>query len=363
MLDIDSLSSQVLKNCCISDSHHAGLYSVCGLALRLRDLYKWEQGLAPWIETESSVMLEWIGDKEDEWDRLAEREFAPITLMGSRYDPFNVSGINNILEPYGLYYGAGYARSLKPTFFLAELEEKQEINGHLVLVLGRELARDLFTMPALTQDDTILFRRESAQLYLWDQIIFLKKSGRRALKFGLENYGLKDQEQENLKRHLARIAEAEMGTYIFHELGELEDNIFDRTIWREIIAAFPHSPIELLVRTVKDLLADTNEYGPLQHIMKERKISSLAFFAAFLDGLRKELFPELIEAFQAFTLQFNWQLIEQAVAIAYNRAKHYALDISGIYLRGKRKKDMGWVESEIERRLLEPLGIKRNKQN
>ena len=40
------MTEQVLRNCHISYARHAGLYSICGLALRLRDLYKWEMGLA-----------------------------------------------------------------------------------------------------------------------------------------------------------------------------------------------------------------------------------------------------------------------------------------------------------------------------
>jgi hypothetical protein len=60
MLEFDSIIHQVLQNCDISDARHAGLYSVCGLALRLRDLYKWEKGLNPWEEKDSSEVLEWI---------------------------------------------------------------------------------------------------------------------------------------------------------------------------------------------------------------------------------------------------------------------------------------------------------------
>ena len=63
VLELDAIISQVLRNCSISDSRHAGLYSVCGLALRLRDLYKWEKRLDPWVEEDSSKILEWIGEK------------------------------------------------------------------------------------------------------------------------------------------------------------------------------------------------------------------------------------------------------------------------------------------------------------
>ena len=68
------IASQVLENCSISDSRHAGLYSICGLALRLRDLYKWEKGLDPWVEKDSSEILEWIGKKEEKWEDLADRD-------------------------------------------------------------------------------------------------------------------------------------------------------------------------------------------------------------------------------------------------------------------------------------------------
>ncbi|MGA8181179.1 MAG: Sfum_1244 family protein, partial [Desulfobacterales bacterium] len=261
MFQIDDIADQVLTNCNIADSQHAGLYSICGLALRLRDLYKWENRLDPWIENDPSEVLKWIGDKEDAWEELAEKEFKDIRLVGRRFDPFDVKGINEILEPYGFIYGGGYARSLKPSFFLAALENKKEINHIAVFILDREFARDLLTIPALSQDNCIYIRKESARLFLWDQIFYVKKSGRYALKFGLEDYGLKDETPEDLHRNLPIIAANETDTYIYHELGEIRDAIFDRKTWQEIIASFPHTPIELLTRTVKDLLADTGRYG------------------------------------------------------------------------------------------------------
>ena len=62
---LETVVNQVVHNCNISDARYAGYYSVCGLALRLRDLYKWEKGLDPWVEDEPSKVLEWIGERED----------------------------------------------------------------------------------------------------------------------------------------------------------------------------------------------------------------------------------------------------------------------------------------------------------
>lgn len=357
MAQLDSIARQVFHNCTISDARYAGYYSICGLALRLRDLYKWEKGLDPWVEDESSLVLEWIGNKEEKWESLVESDLSEITIFGRSYDPFDTKRINAILEPEGLFYGAGYVYSLKPSFFLARLEEKRRINGFPVYYLGRELARDLLTVAALSQDDRILIRKESAKLFLWDKIFFIKRSGREALRFALESYGLNMQDTEGLHSAFAEISDAETESYVYHELGEIKDRDFDRDAWRDMIASFPHTPVELLVRSVKDILADTNEYGKLRYITREKKSASLAFFAAFLDGLRKELFPEMIEAFKAFVHTRDWRLIETAADAGYERAKSYAQLICSIYQAGKKNNDMQWVASEIEKQLLEPLGI------
>jgi len=357
VFDLDSIVRQVQQNCSISDSRHAGLYSVCGLALRLRDLYKWEKGLDPWVERESSEILEWIESKEEQWGELLDLDFNEITIDGSRYDPCDSTGINRVLNPHGFLYGAGYVHSLKPSFFLGVLEDKRQIDGYTVYTLGRELARDLLTTPALSQNNCIVVRQESAKLFLWDLILFTKKSGQEALHFGLANYGLKRRDSKAVHRNLARIAAAETEIFMYHEFGELRDTALEPTLWREIVATFPHTPIELLARSIKDFLADTNQYGTLRHIVGNRKAASLGFYVAFLDGLRKELFPELPVAFKEFARTLNWHIIEEAIAAGYETAKSLAQSLSSIFQKGKVKNDMTWVERKIEKRLLAPLGI------
>ena len=352
MFDIDDITRQVLHNCDISDAYHAGMFSICGLALRLRDLYKWEKGLPAWEESDSGEVLEWIENKENKWESYPENGFEELTISGRTFDPFDTVGINMVLEPHNIFYGAGYARSLKPTFFLADIAEKTSLGGNMIYTLGRELARDLLTIPALTQEDCVILRQESARLYIWDSIFYIKKSARPALKFALESCGLKNQEPKALRPHLTTILAALKTSYIYHEIGELHDTDFDRDTWREIIAAYPYSPVEYLARAVKDLLADTNNYGTLRYIVKERKTASLAFYAAFLDGLAKEFFPELLTSFQNFTQTGDWGIIDQAVSRGYDTAKKHAVLITDLYQEGIRKNDKKWAESEIQKRLL-----------
>jgi hypothetical protein len=357
MGELDKLIPQVLENCDISDARHAGLFSVCGLALRLRDLYKWEKGLDPWLEKDPSAILDWIGQKEQIWEEIADNDYGKLSLFDSTYEPFDTAGINAVLEPHGLFYGAGYARSLKPTFFLARLEDKRNVDGFTVYTLGRELARDLLTLPALLQDQSILLRRESGTFFLWDQIFYIKKSGRPALNFALEACGVKDPDPKKLRRKLAALYDVQRDTFIYHEIGEIRDTVFDVDIWRQVISEFPHTPVEILARSIKDLLADTNTHGTLQHIIKKRSPAMLGFYVAFLDGLLKELFPEIRPAFQDFAQSGNWQIIENAVSSGFNTAEHYAREIVRIFLAGKKSSDMQGARLEIENRLFKTINI------
>ena len=98
MFDRQDIARQVLHNCDVSDAKHAGIYSVCGLALRLRDLYKWDQGLNPWEEKDAAQILDWIGTKEDLWETLADDDYELLAIQGERFDPFDTRPINAALE-------------------------------------------------------------------------------------------------------------------------------------------------------------------------------------------------------------------------------------------------------------------------
>jgi len=123
-------------------------------------------------------------------------------------------------------------------------------------------------------------------------------------------------------------------------------------VWRDIVAAFPHSVIEFFVRAVKDILADTNEHGKLSYIIREKKAASFALYAAFLDGLRKMLFQEIAEAFKGFQSTHHWEPVEEARLKGYRAARAHAEAITEIYRSGKE--DMAWVAKEIEKTVLGP---------
>lgn len=348
-MDLHVLAGQVMDNCNISDATHAGVFSICGLALRMRDLYKWDKKLPPWKEDASEEILDWIGRREDAWEGMTGLSYGPITISGTSYDPFDTEHINRILKPFGLFYGAGYAYSLKPTFFLARITEERKIAGQRILYLRHEMARDLMTLPAMNQDSVIVLRMDAAEMVLWDQVQYLNKSGKPFLNYVLDQMGNTENNQESLRSALPILLDAQVETYIRHEVGEITDKVFDRKIWRKIIADFPHTPVELLARAVKDLLADTSLTGALAYLVDTKNKISLGLYAAFLDGLRRKLFPEFRAAFSRFTEKEDWGLIEDAIAAGNINARETAADIIKIYGAGKGKKR---AAEEIEKRYL-----------
>ena len=133
----------VKRNCDISDARDNGIYSICTLVLKLRNLYKWEHDLEPWEEPDSPVLLDWIAVKEEYWEGIQAESFQPLIINNSNVDPFQLPVINDYLSAGGHCYGAGYGRSMKAVFFLAELLEDRMVEGCPTLILGREKAREL----------------------------------------------------------------------------------------------------------------------------------------------------------------------------------------------------------------------------
>lgn len=351
MSDLDELIRHIRRNCDISDAHHGGVFSVCGLALRLRDLFKWERGLAPWEEGDPAEVLDWIGVREEYWETLTDCDYAALCMNGRSWEPFDTAGVNSVLSALGLYYGAGYARGLKPTFFLATVEDRREIEGCSVLILGHEMARDLLTLPALSQGRTILLRRESAYRFLWDQISYVAPSARRALHAAMHACNITDYRPSALRHDLHKLLEVQEAIHLHHELGEIHETEFRRDLWQEIIAAFSLTRVELLTRHVKDLLADTNALGTLRWILRTRSVAGLALYVALADRVTQALFPELKACLAGVLRKGDWAAVSQSVDAGHGAAKRHAAAITEMFCDGKRRNDLAGVEARIERHL------------
>ena len=183
-----TLIEGVRLNCDIASAGQAGHFSLCGLLMRLRQLYKWEHGLAPWVEPEVADALEWIARREQTWDDLEEASWRTLPWGAAAIDPFAVETLNRQLIPQGLAYGAGLSRGLAPTFFLGELLEERRVGELTILILGPELARDLDASPALCQGTLIYARRQALAFYLWDHLSDPIQQGNAYLQLALKSY-------------------------------------------------------------------------------------------------------------------------------------------------------------------------------
>jgi hypothetical protein len=356
----NNLDATIQYNCDVSDAHGGRGYSLCTLFLRLRGYYRWEKGLEPWEVPDSAALLAWIADKETYWLTLEGKKYAPFIYDTSTYDPFEIQPINMHLVAADKVYGAGYGRSLKPIFFLAEKLTEQQVNGCRIIILGHETHRELAAPFAMLQEELIYLRREPFRYYLWDQINDIRPSGKGCLQYALRCYkllrsnGLVD--RDALIEQFDALVENEMPLFIYHEVGELKDTTLGADMLKKIVAAFAESPIELLARAIKDILADTHPEGMLHHIIAEKKKSSLGFYLTFLDGLRKVLFPEIQDAFLQFMDCNDWRIIERATNIGRLRNIERAttlLEICGQF-------DIvspSAVRQQIEQKLLAPLGL------
>ena len=355
MIDIESLSSQVKHNCNISDARHWGYYSLCGLLLRLRELYRSEQDIPLWGKMPQEDIGRWIASRENLWRELEDKELTPITLNGNVFGPFEIEKINAELEKQGLIYGAGLGLYRKPCFFLADLLSKKTMNGFDVYVAGAEYARDLSDHPAMLQENMIYARVEPTKLLIWTRFEEMRCKGKTALLFAFANYGIAPEEapSENIGQRISLVAHAEAETYIHHEIGEAVEGEKIGAEWKAFLTSLPAGRVELLARAVKDILADTGDNGMLNYIIRKQKAGSLGFYLVFLSGMRKLLFPEMQDAFGLFVGSGDWSLIDHARKAGYAKAYGYVERLLSIQRNCTGKESVaGVIEREILSRLL-----------
>jgi hypothetical protein len=354
-----ALIEAVRWNCDIASAGQAGHFSLCGLLLRLRQLYKWEHGLPPWQEPEVADVLEWIARRERTWDDLEEASWRVLGWGAAAIDPFAVEALNDRLIPQGMAYGAGLSRGLAPTFFLGELLEARHVGELTILILGPELARDLDASPALCQGTLIYARRQALAFYLWDHLADPTQQGNAYLQLALKAYDLpltkllRDPEayQEQFNAFLA----GELEAVIRHEMGEaLEPSLKDA--FPAMLERFPQTRVELWVRTLKDALADVNDWGRLAYLVAEQRLPSLAVMLAWRPGMLPALLPELEPAFRELMATGDWDAMDAARRQALARLRETAAGLNAL-LNSPEAASTSWLQEEIQQRYLAPLGL------
>jgi len=352
MTDKEKIFSQIKRNCNISDAKYWGTYSLCGLLMRLRELYGIENGIRPWEKVDHKDIGDWITARENLWKELEDRDYEDISVNGSIFSPFEVEKMNAALNKSGLMYGAGFGIYMKPVFFIAEILSQRKVNGFDVYIAGREYAKDLSDNPAMLQENTIIARADLTRLLLWGRFVELRnKKTNCSLAYAFSKYGITYQERpsEDAIMKFSNIAYSEAETYVYHELGEAHEGRRLGAEWKTFLACLQRSKAEIFARSVKDVLADTSENGMLDYIIENRKEGSLGFYNVFLSGFRKIIFPEMPEAFRIFVETGDWKLIEQATKAGYRKSGEYAEKLLSVYQKRRSQPELipGQIEEEI----------------
>lgn len=297
-VDVGAFAAQVAHNCLVADAHRWGYFSLCGLLLRLRDLYKREAGLEPWARVESAAVLPWVGEREEAWARLEESDPAPLTIGGATLDPLDEDGANRLLIPAGWLYVAGLGPGGHPLFVLGEIFERSSIaDGSELFVVGRELAHDLVPVPAMCRPGRIVARRAAVRGHLWAT---LEEAG-GAREAGAAHEAVAEAggtlaalvaDPEMHAALLEELAERQIKAAVAHELGELAEERLRRGAWDALLLRVRGTRAEMPARALKDALADAGDGGLLQMLIARRDRVGLALRAAAGPWLLRKVLPE-----------------------------------------------------------------------
>ena len=291
---MQTLIDSVQRNCDIADARHGSDYGMCTYLLKMRELFRWEQGLPLGAALNRAAVGDWLTAREEHLERLEDADYAPIEIDGRPYDPFDADGINAAVESQRLVYSAGLVNGARPHFFLAELEGKEQAeNGFRLRISGREFARCLNAPPAMTRGATIFLRRESLRRYVWEKYeSWLWNRPDNAMARALGHYPF----ATALDDALDRMTAAEMSAIEFHERGEYQAGLELGDAWDAMLLDVSMTPAEITARAVRDHLADCTHTLPM--LVEHGRDGSLHFFMANLGAMRKKLFPGLQTAYR-----------------------------------------------------------------
>lgn len=322
---IQSVVDTVQRNCHISDARHASDYTLCIYLLKMREFYRWEKSLSPDVELNPEHIGEWLTEREALWDTLEPDDYAPITTETHTWHSFDAENINNDLLKHGYIYSAGYGPKSKAIFFLAELEEQLLKDEYNIFISGHELARDLTAPVAMSQQNNIFIRRESLQRMIWEKTEEWgwhqnKNAMFRAMNFYDFN--------KDAKAALEAMTRAELNSVILHEIGEIQ-TATELTNWREMITELPRTQAEIMAHAIKDLLSDA--VSTLPSLINNQQDASIHFYFANFTHMRKELSPTLLNAYQQWEEDRNYNKLLQVVNSSGYHWFDIALDILDLY--------------------------------
>lgn len=299
------LVDAVRRNCHIADARHAGEDTLCIYLLKMRELFRWERGYPLGAALDNEELGRWLTEREQQWADLEEEPFEPLPIGGEPLDPFACDAVNDRLVPQGWVYAGGLGRGGRPHFFLGRLERRERRDGFTALITAEETARDISAPAAMLAGETIFLRRESLRRVLWEKVENWRwNRPDNAMGRAIAAYNFEEDPQGALEA----MTGAELPHVFQHEVGEVLAGRLLGPEWEEMLRAVAGTRAELFLRAVRDNLADC--LAVLPELAAAPHPPSLHFYIGNLTALRRQLFPRVETAYEA------WRRGEGAAALS-----------------------------------------------
>lgn len=294
MLNFNRLGHAVQENCHISDAHYAGNYSMCIFLLKMREYYRWEHDIPFSQPLSNKAIGDWLVAREQKWEQFDSDSYRAIPLEQNTADPFDTDKINHELLPMGYVYSSGYGLFHKPYFFVGKLLKRDRYDDVTIYISSREYARDLAAPPAMVLGNKIFIRQESLRRFIWERIEEwqIRKAPDTPMARAIACY----KPETGLDTMLDNMTNTETETMILHEVGEHKASKLLGPRWEGMLHNLQCSKEEIIVRSMRDHLADC--LSTLPGLLERQNTAALHFYFANFIGMRKQLFPQALDAYQ-----------------------------------------------------------------
>ncbi len=295
---VAQLAAAVQENCDVADAQHARELGMCVYLLGMREYFRWMSDYPLGMAPPSERVREWITCQESRWDTVFDCKdaFAGIPFPdGDPVDAFDEAEVNRRIGAMGLperlLYGAGLGRFGVPIFFLAETVREEVRDGVRVTIVDREWARGFSAPPATSRNGAVQIRRDAFRRWLWTRAEQpgLGQGG-NTVPFSGPAHGRGSGAAASQADLIEHMVERETETLILHELGEVRAGAILGSDWERMLAQINDRRTEVILRAVRDLLADC--LVTLPELVARQASESLAFWRSNFDGMRKALAPE-----------------------------------------------------------------------
>jgi len=346
-IQIDQLQTVVQRNCHIADANAATNYTLCIYLLKMREFYRWENQQSYSEALPREQIGNWLREREALWESLEHAHFEHLDMGDRHLDPFETEQINQSLLPHGLIYSAGLGYGATPHFFLGHLESQDQHQDYSVLIAADELARDLTAPPAMTLGNTIVLRRQSLRRMFWERVeqwYWNRPKNPMEKVMGFYDF------DHDLENALDKITSTEMHFVLLHEIGEVKAGKQLGQEWETMLADLPRSKAELMIRAVRDHIADG--LSTLPELLRPEHTASIHFYFANLNNMRKDLYPALLNAYHHWCESNNLQQLREQTQLGLLHWSNLAEKILRLFNKQEGKQSLKMIETLIEQHRL-----------